>query len=110
MTVEERHNSLTRALKEVEGTIKGRTDFTSEDRKKLEQISDVMKETRKITVKLSGRDKFLKIVYKLTCIMFPISLLFSFVMVYQGNWQTAWTYMFIALMNAGVVFDGSLNK
>ena len=107
MTIEERHNSLTRALKEVEGTIKGRTDFTPEDRKKLKEISNI---TKKITKKRSGRDKFLKIVYKLTCIMFPISLLFSFVMVYQGNWQIAWTYMFIALMNAGVVFDGSLNK
>ena len=91
-------------------TKKQSTDFTSEDRKKLEQISDVVKETKKITGKLSRYDKFLKIVYKLACIMFPISLLFSFVMVYQGNWQTAWYYMFIALMNAGVVFDGSLNK
>ena len=86
MTIEERHNSLTRALKEVDDTLK------------------------EVTKKPSKWDKVLKIAYKAACIMFPISLLFSFVMVYQGNWQTAWTYMFIALMNAGVVFDGSLNK
>ena len=86
MTIEERHNSIVGALNEVEDTLKEGTK------------------------KPNKWDKVLKIAYKLACIMFPISLLFSFVMVYQGNWQTAWTYMFIALMNAGVVFDGSLNK
>ena len=114
MTVEERHNSKTGALKEVEGAIKGKTDFTSEDRKKLEQMRDVMKETNKIAKRVSEPSKFMGFIHKIIEPLFWIGLVASFVFGFTGYYESAWTLMFITLINRQVMFEkyktNQLNK
>ena len=66
------------------------------------ELKAVQKETKKWT--------FNKVVYRLACVMFPIGFIFSLVTAYNGSWQTAWIYMLITVMNAGVVCSGEINN
>ena len=84
-------------------------DFTQKDRDILQEtanaISDLNKDTSELAKRVSEPSKAIRFIYKIIEPLFWIGLVASFIFNLTGYHESAWTLMFITLINRQVMFE-----